>query len=114
MRRSVWVDPRIDRLTVAHVRAYLTTHGWKEEPFPRPELLVFRAPKDDDDGLAIETVLPSRESMIDYPLRIEDLVGVVAWYEDRKAAEVITDMLGGAGANGADRPRPAGAEAEKA
>ena len=75
---------------------------------------MFRAARDDDDGLPIEAVLPSRETMDSYPLRIEELVGAVAWYEDRPAAEVVTDMLGGAGANGAARPRPAGAEAEKA
>jgi hypothetical protein len=99
MNHSAWVDPRIDRVSVDNVRTYLLHHGWRLQPYPGPELLVFEGPAD-DDGEPIIQVLPSSERLRDYRMRVEDLIGAVSVIEDRPAADVLTDMLGSSLMNG--------------
>ena len=94
MNQSAWVDPKIDRVTVANARAYLLNRGWRLQPFPGPELLVFEGPND-DDGEPIIQVLPSSERLRDYRIRLEDLIGALSVIENRPAADVLTDLLGG-------------------
>jgi hypothetical protein len=103
MNRSPWVDRRIDRVRVADVRSYLENRGWRLQPFPGPELLVFEGPKD-DDGVPIVQILPSSEHYRDYRMRLEDLIGTLGVIEDRPAADVITDMLAAGPTNGAAEP----------
>src|SRR5438105_3704962 len=62
MNRSPWIDPRINEVTVAGARTYLQSRGWHLQSYPRPELLVFEGPKD-DNGEPIIQVLPSSERM---------------------------------------------------
>jgi hypothetical protein len=64
MNQSAWIDPRIDRVTVSDAQTYLLKKGWKLQPFPGPELLVFQGPND-DDGEPILQVLPSSERLRD-------------------------------------------------
>ena len=92
MTNRTWIDPRIAQVRVAGVRSYLSQHGWKEQTYPGPELLVFGGPVD-DDGEPIIQVIPSDESMLDYPMRIEELIGALSVLEDRPAADVLTDLL---------------------
>jgi hypothetical protein len=99
MNRSAWVDPRIDRVRVADVRDYLLKHGWRLQPYPGPELLVFQGPND-DDGEPILQVLPSSERLKDYRMRLEDLIGALAVIEDRPAGDILTDMLASRDING--------------
>jgi hypothetical protein len=106
MNRSAWVDPRIERVRVADVRDYLLNRGWRLQPYPGPELLVFEGPKD-DDGEPIVQVLPSSERLKDYRMRLEDLIGALAVIEDRPAGDILTDMLAGAEANGVPPPQQA-------
>jgi hypothetical protein len=99
MSQSAWVDPRIDRVSVAAVRAYLDAHGWRLQPFPGPELLVFEGPKD-DDGQPILQVLPSSERLRDYRMRVEDLIGALSVIENRPASEILTEILTAMPTNG--------------
>jgi hypothetical protein len=111
MSASSWIDPRIDRVRVADVQAYLEDRGWRLQPFPRPELLVFGGPLD-DDGEPILQVLPSSESLRDYRMRLEDLIGALGIIEERPASDVLTDILAARATNGAPRQFPPdGAEA---
>jgi len=113
MNASAWVDPRINSVRVADVVGYLTSRGWKPRPYPRPELLVFEGPLN-DDGEPIVQVLPSEESLLDYRMRVEELIAALGVLENRPADDVLTDMLtpaDGAPANGADRSRDAAARA---
>ncbi len=103
MNRTGWVDPRIERVRVDDVRAYLLDRGWRLQPFPGPELLVFEGPKD-DDGEPIIQVLPSSERLRDYRMRVEDLIGALSAIEDRPAGDVLTDVLAPNRANGAVGP----------
>jgi hypothetical protein len=100
MNRLAWIDPRIDRVTVGNVRTYLLARGWRLQPFPGPELLVFEGPKD-DDGEPIIQVLPSSERLRDYRMRVEDLISALSVIENRPALEVLTDILSSTQTNGA-------------
>lgn len=92
MNNRVWVDPRLPLVRVAGVRSYLLSRGWRLQPYPRPELLVFEGPAD-DDGQPIVQVLPSSEQMRDFPLRVEELIAALSILEDRPAPDVLSDIL---------------------
>jgi hypothetical protein len=111
MNQSAWVDPRIDRVTVANVRTYLLNKGWRLQPYPGPELLVFEGPRD-DDGEPILQVLPSSERLRDYRMRVGDLIAALSVIEGRPAVDILTDMLTGAQANGPVPQHPDGVNVE--
>jgi hypothetical protein len=111
MNYSAWVDPRIDRVTVDQARTCMLDHGWRLQPFPGPELLVFEGPKD-DDGEPIILVLPSAERYKDYRMRIEDMIGALSIIEDRPAVAILKDMLAIAPTNGAAQQQPDGANVQ--
>lgn len=92
MSNRVWVDPRLPLVRVAGVRSYLLSQGWRPQPYPRPELLVFEGPAD-DDGQPIVQVLPSSEQMRDFPLRVEELIAALSILEDRPASDIVSDIL---------------------
>lgn len=87
-----WVDPRIASVQVAGVQSYMLSHGWKRQPWPGPELLVFAGPLD-DDGEPILQILPSSERMRDYRLRVEELIGALSILEERPAVDILNDIL---------------------
>lgn len=92
MSNRVWIDPRVVQVQVDAVRSYLLQHGWTQQTYPGPELLVFGGPVD-DDGEPIIQVVPSDETLLDYPMRIEELIGALSVLEDRPTADVLTDLL---------------------
>jgi hypothetical protein len=101
MTSRSWIDPRVAQVRVDAVRSYMLQHGWTLQPFPGPELLVFGGQMD-DDGEPIELVLPSKETMLDYRMRVEDLIGALGVLEDRYAGDVLNDILQA----GASAPAP--------
>ena len=111
MTISVWVDPRIDRVSVDQVRTYLSCHGWHLQPFPGPELLVFSGPTD-DAGEPIIQVLPSSERLRDYRMRVEGLIGALSVIENRPAVDILTDILAPAPINGVPVDRGQGQSAK--
>src|SRR5262245_10828596 len=92
MSNRVWVDPSLPLVRVAGVRSYLLSRGWRLQPYPGPELLVFEGPAD-DDGQPIVQVLPSSEQMRDFPLRVEELIAALSILEDRPAPDILSDIL---------------------
>jgi hypothetical protein len=92
MSNRTWLDPRVAQVRVGAVRSYLRQRGWTEQSYPGPELLVFGGPVD-DDGEPVIQVVPSDETMLDYPMRIEELIGALSVLEDRPAADILTDLL---------------------
>jgi len=103
MNNFGWIDLRVDRVSVDNVRTYLLSRGWRLQPYPGPELLVFEGPTD-DDGEPILQVLPSSERLRDYRMRVVDLLGALSIIEDRPAVAILTDMLAMASGNGATEP----------
>jgi hypothetical protein len=92
MSHRVWVDPRVSLVRVADIQSYLLGRRWRLQPYPRPELLVFEGPTD-DDGQPIIQVLPSSEQMRDFPLRVEELIAALSILEDRPAPDILSDIL---------------------
>ena len=92
MNMQRWVDPRIQSVRVADVRQYLRDHGWNPKPYPRPELLVFEGPLDDESEPIIQ-IIPASEKSIDYRLRCVDLITSLSVLEDRHPVEVLQDIL---------------------
>lgn len=99
MSHRVWVDPRLAQVRVEGIRAYLLGRGWRLQPYPGPELLVFEGPTD-DDGQPIVQVLPSSEQMRDFSLRVEELIAALSILEDRPAADILSDILNEASVDG--------------
>ena len=98
-----WIDRRVEKVRVPQVLAYLRGRGWEPKPFPRPQVLLFTGPPD-DDGRPIVQMVPADEQGGDYLQCIIDLITNLAVIEDRPAVEVLDDIL-----RQADRARPNGA-----
>lgn len=92
MNQRSWIDPRVAQVSAEQMRAYMLDHGWKLQPYPRPELLVFGG-QVDDHGLPIIQVLPSSERMSDFRIRVEELLGSLGALEDRYAGDILSDVL---------------------
>src|SRR5438477_10802415 len=89
--RNPWIDPRVLRLRPEQVRGYLAGRGWKEVgPAADPNLLRYEIEGNEDAPTLFVPVRaddgPGLQSMI-------ELVGDLARFEDRWAADVVADML---------------------
>lgn len=89
-----WLDPRLDSVRVADVRAYLLRRGWKPVPPDRPQTLVFQEPPDVTEGeKPLYQFVPDSEHYKDYRWRLVELITALACIEDRYAVEVLNDIL---------------------
>jgi len=87
-----WIDPRIAQVQPGDIMRYLIQRGWKRQPFPRPEVLVFEGPRD-DSGEPIIQMLPASEKSADYRECLIRLITALAVVEDRAAPAVLDDVL---------------------
>jgi hypothetical protein len=88
-------------LRVADVQAYLLRRGWKSVPPDRPGTLVFQEPPGAAGGQLYQLV-PDSKSDPDYFRRMVELITLLAFFEDRHPAQIIDEIVGGAGTDGAD------------
>ena len=88
-----WIDPRVHEVRPAHVDAYMKQHGWRPVPFPRPEVRLYEGPPA-DDGKPMTQLVPLATQADDYGHRMIDLITNLALIEQRRAAEVLDEMLG--------------------
>src|SRR4051812_45571296 len=99
MNFEAWVDPRVERVTVAAFRSYLLKRGWRPKPFPRPEVLVFEGPPD-DEGKPIELWVPGLESAPDYRWLVGHRIGGLGRIENRYAGDILNEILAEGNSNG--------------
>lgn len=108
MNMRPWIDPRVRQVKPEQAKAYLLGHGWRPQPYARPQLWRFRGPSD-DDGKPIELYVPTVEHGRDYVDSIVFLITALATIEDRPAIQVLDDMLTASvpsvAANGSAKPR---------
>ena len=114
MNMERWVDPRVASVKVADLRSYLEAHGWKLKPFPRPQVLKYEGPLD-DEGQPIVLIAPASEKLSDYRRGVVDIITSLSALEDRQPVAVLNDILnqhasGGSGDNGANAAPRAGAK----
>ena len=85
-------SPVLAGIELRHVTAYLGSAGWlRRADFPRPELIVFDGPPD-DDGDPIQAVLPAADRTLDFRLRLSDLLRTLAVLEGRPGRDIALEM----------------------
>jgi hypothetical protein len=87
-----WVDPRIRFVKAADLHLYLWTRGWKPRPSPRPQVLLFEEPAEQEGKPLLQTV-PARDGGSDFTDAIVRAVTNLAAAEGRPAADVLADIL---------------------
>ena len=109
-----WVDPRVDKVRSADLRAYFLRKGWTLKPNPNPNLLRFEEPAA-GRRLPVFQLIPASDRFDDFRMRVPELITTLSELEDRHPVEVLNDILRcGAEVNGAearegadtDPPRP--------
>jgi hypothetical protein len=93
-----WVDPRIDRVRLAHIRGYFLGRGWKSRPNPNAALLRFEKPGHGGQPPVFQ-VFPASEQAVDFRQRVMELVTTLSELEDRHPVAVLEEMLTTAEAN---------------
>jgi hypothetical protein len=99
--RNPWIDPRVADLRPEVVQVYLAQHGWKEVgPAENPNLLRYETtdpeaptlflPRRTDNGAALQWMI--------------ELIGTLALWQGRYAAELLSDVLRCASVNGSNGP----------
>lgn len=85
-------DPVLGGVDLRDVTAYLANAGWvRRADFPRPELVVFDGPPD-DNGDPIPAVLPAADRTLDFRLRLSDLLHALSVIEGRPARDIALEM----------------------
>jgi hypothetical protein len=91
MALPIWQELNVDRPTPEQVRRYMLDRGWQIQPH-RPELIVFEGPLA-DNGERIIQVLPSSETLVDYSIRLHEMLKALSVIENRPVREILADML---------------------
>jgi hypothetical protein len=101
-----WVDPRVNAVQVADLRAYFRGRGWELRPNPNANLLRFERPADRGEPAVLQ-VVPASEQLADYRQRVTELITTLSELEDRHPVAVLEEILaaGGAGTGGAGPAR---------
>jgi len=87
-----WVDPRVQRVRAADLRAYFQQRGWRVEPNPNPNLLRFEQPAQGNEPPLFQ-VVPSSEELADFRQRVVELITTLSELEGRHPVAVLEDML---------------------
>jgi hypothetical protein len=87
-----WVDPRVNAVRVADLRAYFSGHGWELRPNPNPNLLRFERPASRGEPAAFQMV-PASDQLADYPQRVTELITALSELEDRHPVAILAEML---------------------
>src|SRR5262245_3810522 len=92
MNWELWVDPRVATVRIDQPTAYLGDHGWEPRPFPRPEILLYEGPLD-DDGEAITLWVPASEQLDDYRFGVARIITNLSVFEERHPVQILDDVL---------------------
>jgi len=87
-----WVDPRIQDVRVANVRAYFRRRGWRLEQNPNPNLLRFEQPAQGKEPPLFQMV-PSSEEFADFRQRMAELITTLSELEDRHPVAILEEIL---------------------
>jgi hypothetical protein len=77
---------RVVALDVAEIEAYLVAHGWERDPeLSSREAAIYHLPADP----RVEVILPRDKNLVDYALRVGEVLQALAVAERRTAWEVL-------------------------
>jgi len=97
-----WVDPRVEQVRLADLRAYLLGRGWKPKEYPQPEVIVFQQSAPEGREPVVQ-VLPASEKTRDFRRSVIEAITSLSALENRHPVEILNEILGPAGDD-----RPAG------
>jgi hypothetical protein len=80
--------PEIQSLHVAEVVSYLQKNHWMSISHPSPRLLVFEKGVD-DQGKAIQVVLPSKDDYEDTPYLLAKVINLLSVLESVSFQEIV-------------------------
>jgi hypothetical protein len=87
-----WVDPRVEQVRLADLRAYLRAHGWKQKPYPRPQVAVFEEPVE-EGGEPVVQLLPVSEQARDFRRSVIEAITSLSAVENRHPVEILNEIL---------------------
>jgi hypothetical protein len=87
-----WVDPRVEKVRLEDLRAYLLTRGWKLKPFPRPQVLLFEEPVTGGKEPVVQ-LLPASEQVRDFRRGVIDTITSLSAVEGRHPVEILNEVL---------------------
>ena len=83
--------PQIQELGVAEVVRYLQQHHWAAISHPNPKILVFEKGVD-DQGKAIQIVLPSKDEYEDRPYLMAKAVNLISVLDAVSFREIVHEI----------------------
>jgi hypothetical protein len=87
-----WVDPRVEKVRLASLSAYLLGHGWRLRPFSQPQLLVFEEPVQGSEEPVVQ-LLPASEQARDFRRSVIDAITSLSALEERHPVAVLEEVL---------------------
>ena len=91
-----WVDPRVEQVRLADLRAYLLARGWKLKSFPRPQVLLFEEPTVEGEEPVVQ-LLPASDQGRDFRRSVIETITALSALEDRHPVQILTEVLRHAG-----------------
>jgi hypothetical protein len=87
-----WVDPRVNKVRLADLQAYLQHKGWTLKPNPNPKLLRYEEPRV-GRRRPFSYVIPSSDQFIDFHGSVVDMITTFSEMEDRHPIDLLDDIL---------------------
>jgi hypothetical protein len=87
-----WVDPRVEQVRLADLRAYLEGRGWKKKPYPRPQVVLFEEPVK-EGGEPVVQLLPVSEQARDFRRSVIEAITSLSAVENRHPVEILNELL---------------------
>jgi hypothetical protein len=87
-----WIDPRVENVRLADLRAYLLAHGWQLKSFPRPEMFLFEEPVAKGKEPVVQ-LLPASERAHDFRRCVIEIITSLSAVENRHPLEILDEIL---------------------
>jgi hypothetical protein len=87
-----WVDPRINQVCLAQVRAYLESIGWVAVSNPNPKVIRYEWGAK-TKGERLHRFVPASEDFSDFHREVAELITLLAALEDRHPVHILEDVL---------------------
>jgi RNA polymerase sigma factor (sigma-70 family) len=94
-------DSLLGAVSVHHLRAYLTRHGWTEEKFKlqdRKDVIPFHGPQDKDhldvEGKRLVLFVPASKQRPDFSSDVQEVINALRIIEGRRADDILHEIVG--------------------
>jgi hypothetical protein len=105
-----WVDPRVEKVRLDDLRAYLQKRGWRAKQVPQPQVLLYEEPVPETETPRVQ-LLPASETSRDFRRCVIEVITSLSAVEERHPVTVLDEVLdsrgGASGPNGFPLEAPA-------